>query len=516
MLQQQELQRTRLPELWRAAIRSDVCPLVAIALMSVCLRTLVNGQYGFHRDELLTYTNARHLDWGYVSYPPITAFLARIELELFGASLRGFRFFGAVAQSLMMLFAGLSARELGGSRSAQVVTAIASGIGGVTLMHGSFYSYTSFDQLSWVLVAYFAIRLLKSEDPRWWLAIGASIGLGMMAKYSIAFFTLGLLGGLLLTPARRYLRSPWLWCGAGLAALIVLPNVIWQVQHHFVSLACLRSIHQRDIAWGSTGNFLPSQFWKVTSSAAVPFWLAGLWYLFRRPEGKRYRMLGWMYVLTLLAFLAAKGRDYYLAPAYPMLIAAGAVWGERWVNSLSVRAAAEVRRATWITLLCTALCAPALTLPIAPINSRWWRVADGVNGQFNMEVGWPDLAETVAKIRDSLPAGERAGVAILAGDVGEAGAINLYGPAYGLPAAISGVNSHWYRGYGDPPPQTVITLGQHRDVVERIFRSCSLAGHAANRYGIANSTVASWDEIFVCRQPRRPWPEVWKDFQYYE
>ena len=138
----------------------------------------------------MTYTNARHLDWGYVSYPPITLFLARVELEIFGTSLRGFRFFGAVAQSLMMLFAGLSARELGGTPSAQVVTAIASGIGGVTLVHGSFYSYTSFDQLSWILVAYFVTRLLKSEDPRWWLAVGASIGLGMMARYSIAFFTL--------------------------------------------------------------------------------------------------------------------------------------------------------------------------------------------------------------------------------------------------------------------------------------------------------------------------------------
>jgi len=502
-------------ELWRAAMHSDVCILLLIAVVSVLLRTLVNGQYGFHRDELLTYTNARHLDWGYVSYPPLTPFLARIELEIFGTSLQGFRFFGAVAQSLMMLFAGLSARELGGTRSAQMVTAIASGIGGVTLVHGSFYSYTSFDQLSWILVAYFVIRLLKSEDPRWWLAVGASIGLGMMAKYSIAFFTLGVLGGLVLTPARRYLRTPWFWCGAGLAVLIVLPNLIWQLQHYFVSLACLRSIHQRDIARGSTDYFLLNQFWKGTNWVNVPLWLAGLWYLFRRPEGKRYRMLGWMYVITLVALLAAKGRDYYLAPAYPMLIAAGAVWGEQWVNSLSVGAAAEVRRSTWITLLCATLCTSALTLPIAPINSRWWRVANSVNGNFDMEVGWPDMAETVAKIRDSLRAEERAGIAILAGDEGEAGAINLYGPAYGLPGAISGMNSNWYRGYGDPPPQTVITLGLHRDVLDRNFKSCVLAGHVTNRYAIANSTVAGYDEIFVCRQIRWPWPEFWKHFQYY-
>ena len=170
------------PRVWYSTIRGDVGILLLIAVASVLLRTLVNGQYGFHRDELLTYSNARHLEWGYVPYPPMTPFLARFELKLFGASLRGFRFFGAVAQSLMMFFAGLSARALGGNRYTQVVTAVAAGIGGVTLTHGSFYSYTSFDQLFWIMVAYFVVLMLKSEDPRWWLAIGASIGLGMMAK----------------------------------------------------------------------------------------------------------------------------------------------------------------------------------------------------------------------------------------------------------------------------------------------------------------------------------------------
>jgi hypothetical protein len=297
--------------------------------------------------------------------------------------------------------------------------------------------------------------------------------------------------------------------------LIVLPNLIWQLQHNFVSLEYLRSIHQRDIARGSTDYFLLNQFWKVTNWVTVPLWLAGLWYLFRRPEGKRYRMLGWMYVITLVAFMAARGRDYYLAPAYPMLIAAGAVWYEQWVTSLSLRAAAEVRRSTWITLLCATLCSSAITLPIAPLNSRWWQVANSINGNFDMEVGWPDMVEAVAKIRDSLPAEERAHVGILAGDEGEAGAINLYGPAYGLPTAISGMNSNWYRGYGDPPPQTVITLGEHRDFLEQNFESCVLAGRATNRYGIVNSAVAGWDEIFVCRHLRRPWPEFWNHFQYY-
>ncbi len=142
-------------------------------------------------------------------------------------------------------------------------------------------------------------------------------------------------------------------------------------------------------------------------------------------------------------------------------------------------------------------------------------MADSVNGNFNMEIGWPELAETVAAIRAALPAEEQTRLGILAGDEGETGAINLYGPKYGLPSAISGMNSNWMRGYGDPPPQTVITLGLKRDVLDPIFGSCTWAGRFTNRYGIENTTIDGYDDVFVCRNIRRPWPEFWKHFRYY-
>jgi hypothetical protein len=495
---------------------SDAGVLLGIACAMVLLRIAINGQYGFHRDELLSYSNALHLDWGYLAYPPITAVLARVELELFGTSLRGFRFFAAVAQALAVVLAGLAVRELGGKREAQLLAAFATAIIGPSLVHGSFFSYTSFDFPCWILVAYFVIRLLKSEDPRWWLAIGAAVGIGMMAKYSMVFLVLGVLGGLLLTPARRYFRNPWLWCGAGVALLIMSPNIVWQIRHQFVSLAYLKSIHVRDVAIGWTDYFLLNQLWKNANPVTLPVWLAGLWYLFATAEGKRYRMLGWMYVIPLVIFFVVRGRDHYLAPAYPMLLAAGAVWGEQWVRSLEPRAALIVRRNAWISLAVASACTAAMTLPIAPLNSTWWRLADQVNGSnFNSQVGWPDMVAEVAKVRDALPAEERAKVGVLAGDEGEAGAVNLYGPSYGLPTAISGMNSNWLRGYGDPPPETVIVLGEHRDFVDRNFESCMLAGRLSNRYGIANRSVANWDEIFVCRGLRQSWPEFWKDFQYY-
>lgn len=498
-----------LRHIWQSAAVSDPGMLAALALALVLLHTLTNGQYGFHRDELATLDDARHLAWGYVAYPPLTPFIGRAALELFGTSLRGFRFFSAAAQGIVLIIAGLAARELGGKRQAQLLAALAVGIGGHSLFNGTYLQYTSFDYLWWVLVAYLVIRLLKSNDARWWLAIGAAAGAGMLTKYTMAFLVAGVVAGVLLTPTRRYLRGPWFWCGAAVAVLIWLPNLVWQIQHHFVSLEFLKSIHARDVGLGRANGFLLAQFWKCANPVTVPLWCAGLWYVFAAPAGKRYRMLGWMYVAPLLALLAAAGRDYYLAPAYPMLLAAGAVWGEQWLSSLSARSALTVRLIAWWTMTTAGLAAAAVTLPLAPAGSAWWRVADAMNGNFNYEFGYPDMVETVAQIRDRLPVQQRATLGILARDVGEAGAVNLNGPAYGLPSAISGMNSNWLRGYGDPPPETVIVAGMDRDFLDQSFGSCELVGQLTNRYGIVNGAIGH-DEVYLCRRLRQPWPDFWK------
>jgi 4-amino-4-deoxy-L-arabinose transferase-like glycosyltransferase len=504
------------PSKWRSFVSSDTAVLILLALGVFLLHTVTNGQYGFHRDELQTYNNALHLSWGYVEYPPMTPFLGRAELELFGTSLRGFRFFPALAQSLALVLAGLSARRLGGGRTAQLVASVGTAIGGSTLFYGAFLSYTSLDFPCWVLVGYLVICLIESDDARWWVATGAAIGLGMMTKYTMGFLALGVAGGVLLTPARRYLKSPWLWCGAAVALLIMLPNIMWQIQHQFITLNYLKSIHARDIAHGSTDYFLLSQLWKSSNFVTLPLTFAALWYLFGVPEGKRYRMLGWMYVIPLVALFVMKGRDYYLAPAYPVLIAVGAVRGERWMERLSSARALTVRQNAWPTLVIAGLCAAALSAPLAPLNTGWWRVADATNGNFNMQVGWQEMVATVAKIRSSMPPEELSKLGIIVGDDGEAGAFALYGPAHGLPRAMSGMNSNWRRGYGDLSPETVIAVGMDRDYIDRQFESCEVVGRATNPYGIENHAMnGQYADILVCRHLKKPWPEFWKHFQYY-
>jgi 4-amino-4-deoxy-L-arabinose transferase-like glycosyltransferase len=375
----------------------------------------------------------------------------------------------------------------------------------------------SFDVLWWVLVAWATARLLETEDARWWIAIGAGMGLGLLTKYTIVFFAVGLLGGMLLTPIRRRFRSGWFWCGVGVALVMALPVIVWQTQHHFVALAWMKSIHARDVSAGTTDYFIPRQFWNTTNPVTVPIWCAGLWFLFETRAGKPFRMLGWMYAIPLILFVVARGREYYIAPAYPMLMAAGTVWGQSWIVTRGPRAQRVIKRVTRNSLIIGGLSVFALTLPIAPIQSAWWRLADATTNHqsFSMQIGWPELVATVAKVRDSLPVEDRSEVGVLAADEGEAGAVNLYGHAYGLPEAISGMNSNWLRGYGNPPPQTVIAVGFKQGEVDKIFAACEMAAQLSNPYGIVNQTIGDRNEVYVCRNIREPWPEFWKGFQYY-
>ncbi len=313
----------------RRVLRTDNFFLVLLSLLFLVLHVATSGHYGFHRDELATLDDARHLEWGFVAYPPITPFVGRIGLSLFGISLIGIRLLPNIALTVAVLVSGLMARELGGNRRAQILAALAVAVVPIVVIETSVLQYVSFDYLWGVLLSYFLIRLINSENLRWWIAIGAVIGAGMMTKYTMAFFAVSLVGALVLTPIRRHLLSPWLWIGVAVSLLIFLPNFIWQWQHGFISLEFLRQIHARDIRWGRTKGFLPEQLWVCTNLLLLPLPFMGLWFYFRE---RKYRLLDWMFVITFALFLIAKARSYYLGPMYPMLIAAGCVVWENWAR----------------------------------------------------------------------------------------------------------------------------------------------------------------------------------------
>jgi hypothetical protein len=494
--------------------RGDALTLCTIALGMVILHLATNGRYGFHRDEFQVLDDARHMDWGFVAYPPVTPFVERIGLAMFGTSLVGLRMFSVLAQAIALVVTGLMARQLGARRLAQVLAALAVAVSPLPLFEGTEFQYSSFDYLWCVLIAYCLIRLLKSDNPRWWIGVGAGIGLGMMTKYTMGFFVAGIAAGALLTPARRYLKSPSLWAGAALAILIFLPNLRWQIRHDFISLHFLRHIHARDVRQGRADGFVRGQFMTSTNPFIALLWIAGLYYFFAIQEGKRYRLLAWLYVTEFTLFFFAKGRDYYLAPAYPMLFAGGSVLWQKWITSLSRVCSHAVEVVTLAALAVGGVLACAFVIPFNPVISKD-NFALRNNGDLREEIGWTDLVATVAKVRDSLSGDQRSSYGIVVGNYGETGSINLLGPAYGLPETISGTNSAWFRGYGNPPPKTLIVVGLSRDYVEKMFQSCRLAGQNGNPYGIKNEESEDHPDIFVCGPPREPWPQFWDDFQSY-
>jgi hypothetical protein len=487
----------------------DNWPLLAAASAVVVAHLVTNGNYGLHRDELQFLSDARHLDWGFVPYPPFTPFVERISMIIFGLCLPGLRLFSVIAQAIAIVFTGLMARELGGGRLAQVTAALAIALSPLPMFEGTEFQYTTFDYLWWTLIAYFVIRMLKSEDLRWWVAIGAAIGIGFQSKYTMAFYTCGIVGGVVLTRARRYLASPWLWAGVALSLVIFLPNLIWQIRHDFVSLHFLQHIHKRDVGEGRADGFLQHQFWICTNLFTAPLWIAGLvGYLWSR----RYRMLGWMYLIPLALFVAGKGRGYYLGGAYPMLMAMGAVLFAGWVSSMPRGWRLAVTIFFLQGVVVTGILFSMIVIPWAssgPLKT----FALKNNGDLREEIGWDELVKTVAGIRNSLPADQRASVGVLVANYGEQGAIEILGEPYHLPLPISGTNSAWLRGYPQPPPTTLIVLGRSQSYVDLMFTSCRLAGHNGNSLGVHNEESNDHPDIFVCGPPRLPWPEFWKEYQ---
>ena len=490
-----------------AASRSELVPVFLIAGLDVLVHLLTNGRYGFHRDELQFLSDARHLDWGFVAYPPLTPFLEHVGLTIFGLSMVGLRLFSVLAQAVAIVATGLMTRDLGGSRLAQAIATLSVALSPLPLFNGTEFQYTSFDFLWWVLISWFVVRLLRTENPRWWIAIGAAIGVALLTKYSVVFFIAGILVGMVLSRARRFFLSPWFYGGVALALLLFLPNLLWQVRHDFISYQFLQHIHARDVRQGRADDFLVGQILICINVFAAPLALVGLFFFLRN---RRFRMLAWMYLIPLALFYFGKGRNYYLAAAYPMLLAMGSATSARWLPTLPVLARRSIAA---VFLAGLAVCGGyvcAIVLPLAG-SGALRAFALGHNSDLREEFGWNDLVSTVAQIRDSLPPEQRAHLGITTGNYGEFGAIEILGPAYGLPTPIGTTNSEWLRGYPSSPPTTIIVLGLDRDQANEIFTACRWAGHNGNAESLINEESRFHPDIFLCGPPRQPWPEVWKE-----
>jgi hypothetical protein len=482
--------------------------IASFALVKVVAHLLTNDGYGFHRDELATIDDAKNLTLGFVAYPPVTPFLGRVTMLFADVTPAAIRFVPSLAQAIVIVLAAQIARRLGGDSKAQWFTALAVAISPMSLGASALYQYVSFDFLWWVLIAWLVVRLAESRDARWWVPIGAVIGVGVLTKYTIVFYVAGIVVGFLATDLRRHIASRWLWFGVIVSIAVTLPHLWWQVRHDFITLDFLQSIHARDVRIGRTGGFYRDQLLVAANLVTVPLWATGLIALFTAKRFERFRIIAWMAVVPFGLFALANGRGYYMGPVYPMLLAAGAVIFVSWAN----RKGAMARRSMFAMaglLLLVGSSAAIVTLPITPIGSRAFAFAQKENHDLVEEVGWPELVREVARIHRSLPAEERARTGVFCNNYGEAGAVNLYGTALGLPPAISGVNSYWLRTDPARIPSTLIVLGGNRNDLELYFSSVTLAGHTPVVHGVRNEETEDHPDIFVVRGFRGSWPEVW-------
>jgi hypothetical protein len=491
-------------------------PLATGALVSLCLIKLLLHlftsvrHYGYFRDELYYLDLARHLDWGYVDCAPLVAIYAKIAL-LMGGSLAALRILPAIAGVVLVAITMLLARELGGGRYAQFLAGLVALLCPPFLAMGGLMTMNAFEPLYWMGCVLVLARILRGGDSRLWLWFGVLLGLGLENKHTTVFFAFAVLVAVLLTNRRRELTRPWIWIAAAIAIAIFLPNIIWQIQHHFPTLEDLENVRRegKNVVLGPLA-FVKEQV-LVMHPLLLPVWLAGLmWLMWNR----RWRVLGITFLVFFGVMEISHAKNYYLFPIYPMLFAAGAVAIEYWLRNRARRARIIVAALIVVVALPAV---PMVTWMLPPerllayqrfINFKPAKtevhhqslLMQPIADQF----GWPELAREVATIYNSLPPAERARTSIWAGNYGEAGAINQFGPQYGLPGAWSRHQNHWYWG---PPPQSYKNLIVIQWSLDDVKRSCTSyqAFPHYERFGMAEENAP----VYLCRDAKFDIQKIW-------
>jgi hypothetical protein len=497
--------------------------VLAIASAKLLLHLAFNNRYDYFRDEFDYLSCGNHLAWGYVDQPPLIPFLARISRMTLGDSLRAIRFVPALAASAIVVVGAMIARELGGKRFALILTAITILISPVYLSAGSLLTTNCLEPLLWMLCAYCAILAVKRKQPRFWLWFGAVAGIGMEEKYSIAIFGFALVVGLLCTEQRRFLLSKWMWIGGLVALLIFLPNLLWNEVHHWPFLELMRNIKadQRDVALTPWQYF--SQQILLIHPANALIWITGLLALFFWPKLRNYRFLAWTYVVALALFIILKGKNYYLAPIYPMLLAAGAVTFEHaigyvrqdWLKPLIMlvllAAGAWLAPLTVPVLSIDQFLAYQSKLPIKIPRTEHSHMGAALPQHYADQFGWREIVAETAVAWSRLTPGERPDCGIFAQDYGQAGAIDFFGPRYGLPPALSG-HQTWFlwgpRGYSG---NCLIVLDDDEENLQSKFNYVEFVGRSANNPYALEREIP----VFICKGGKNGpmsqwWPHVKK------
>ncbi len=504
------------PSRVRRMLAHDLALLAGLALFKLLLHFCLNGRYGYMRDELYFIDCGMHLDWGYVDIGPLTPWLGRLMRWAMGDTLFALRFTAALAGAATVFLTGWLTRYLGGGRWAQALAALSVIIAPVWLQTGNILSLPSHEPVLWMSCICLMAVIFKTGRTRLWLAVGVVAGIGLLNKPSMAFFGFGLLLGLMLTPQRKQLRENWLWLGGLLALLVAMPNLIWQAQNDWPTWEFVHGLNRDLMARIPRWLFLLGQV-VYQHPLNVPIWLAGLAWLFFAGNGKPYRTFGFVFLAVFLLLFTAKSKIYYLAPAFPVLLAAGALAIEDRIRRRNGRWAKTAIPAALI--LGGAVTAP-IGLPVLPIEQldRYVRTITfgalgqvyEVTGTWHDQFGWENQVETVARVFRNLPPEDRQDCMILVSNFGEAGAIGLFGKAYGLPGATSTHQNYFLWGPAPVSGNLAIAYGLSREMADFLFADVAVADtiHCAECMPFENNRP-----VYVCRKPKIALKKAWPEFR---
>lgn len=492
-----------------AVSRSELSATLVVAAGVLVFHAALSGRYGFHRDELYYLAAGRNPALGYVDHPPLVPLLAKAISAVAGDHLWPLRLAAGAVHAVVVILAAITARELGGGGRAMALSALATATAPLFLATGGLFQTVLFDQLWWALAILLVVRLVADRAaPRWWLAVGVVVGLGLQTKWTMALFGLGLAAGFVATPAgRHHLRSPWLPAGVAVALALWLPNLVWQGLNGWPTLEFSRNNNANVRGEDGRLGFLLQQI-VLVGPLALPLAASGLVWLWRRSP---WRTLAVTVAAVALVLLVLGGKAYYLGPTYVLAFAAGGVAAERW-------AGAEPRR--WHTvigaLVLNGLIPLAAVAPVAPIDAYAVAFHD-LNDELGEQVGWPEMVDQVAGVATVLPAGEQAGLRVITASYGEAAAIDLYGPARGLPrgTALSAHNSYaeWWPEDGSPRG-AVIFVRYPRVTVERYCDALGPVAIVSNPWRVTNEVAGA--PMLVCHRLRVS-PETLRDsLRHYE
>ena len=508
---------------FRYRLTPSMAAVSCIVLARIAIYLVAAPNYGYFRDEMYYLACGEHPAWGYIDQPPLIAWMAWLLEHTIGVSLYAMRLLPMLADVGCIVMTALLARKLGGGFWAMLLSSLAVLVAPISLSFSHLFTMNAFDPLLWTLIAWFLVDLVQTGKERNWLWIGVLTGITLLNKYGVLFLLAGLLAGVAFSQLRRSFVRPWFWTGCVLATLISLPNFLWQLHRDFPFVQLVNSVRKngRDVMLPPL-PYLAQQAEMIGFVSSLLVILALCFFI--SPLGRRYAILFWGFISVLGCMLVLKGKFYYVAPIYPIVFAPGAVWLERLTAGPALKWFRPVYALA--LLLVGALIAPT-AIPVLSIEGYIaYTKKLGIQQQkfenqpesqlpqiFADMVGWEERVKIVADYMHSLPPEEQKITAIGASNDGDAGAVDLFGPKYGLPKAISTANNYRIWGPRGYTGESLILMDEGSpEKYERHCKSLKLVARPDNPYVRPDENLPIYHCVGLTPNLQSLWanPKLWR------